>query len=118
MTFPSTRVDFEVIQQAPRTLAVEDKEFVTTFKPADATPSVLNLTKFKAGNTVANNVTFFDDGFEGKEISILGDGFTTAVHDTSKLITNAGANKLLAANKVYRFTLYKISTNLVWVEDA
>lgn len=104
----------ETIQEATRTLLVEDKEFIGTFKPADATPSVLNLKKWKAGNTGANNVTFFDDGFDGKEISVLGEGFTTVVHNAAKILTNTAANKLLAAGKVYRFTMYDGK----WVEDA
>lgn len=104
----------EVIQQAPVTKLVADREFITTFRGADSTPSVLNLTKFIAGNTGAQNVTYFDDGFDGQEISILGDGFTTLIHDAAKLLLNTGANKLLAVNKVYRFTRY----NVKWIEDA
>ena len=108
----------ERTQAAPVTKQVLDKEFVTSFKAVDATPSVLNLTKFMAGNTGAQNVTYFDDGFDGQEISVLGDGFTTIVHDTTKIATNTGANKLLAASKTYRFTRYTIGANKVWVEDA
>jgi len=108
----------EVIQQAPVTKMVADKEFVTTFRPAVATPSVLNLTKFIAGNTVANNITYFNDGFDGQQISIVGDGFTTVVHDTTKIATNTAANKLLATFKVYRFTRYTLAGNKVWIEDA
>lgn len=104
----------EVIQQAPTTKLVSDREFVTIFRSADATPSVLNLTKFIASNTGAQNVTYFDDGFDGQEISILGDGNTTLIHDAAKLLLNTGANKLLAANKVYRLTRY----NGKWIEDA
>ncbi len=104
----------EVVKQAPGTSQVLDKEFVGTFKAADTTPSVLNLIKFKAGNTVGNNVTYFDDGFDGQEISILGEGFTTLVYDVTKLLTNTAANKLLAAGKVYRLTRYDGK----WVEDA
>ncbi len=104
----------ERIQQAPTTKVVADREFVNTFKPADTTPSVLNLTKFAAGNTIANNVTYFDDGFDGQEISILGDGFTTLLHNVTKIALNTGANKLLSTLKVYRFTRY----NKVWIEDS
>jgi len=104
----------ELVIQAPMTLAAQPKEFISTFKAADATPSVLNLLKFKAGNTGANNITYFDDGFDGQPISILGDSFTTVVHDATKLLTNTAANKLLAAGKVYRFTRYDGK----WVEDA
>lgn len=117
MTTP-LRQNREVIIEAPATKLVLDKEFSDTFKAADATPSAKNLTRFKTGNTVANNVTYFDDGQEGQQINVLGDGFTTVVHDTTKIATSTGANKLLSANKVYRFTLYKIGADLVWIEDA
>jgi hypothetical protein len=69
---------------------------------------------FEAGNTVANNVTYFDDGQDGQQIAVLGDGFTMVVHDVAKLKTNTGANKLLSADKVYRFTRFAS----VWIEDA
>ena len=113
----TNRIRDEQVIEAPMTLLSQPKEFVSTFRAADATPSVLNLTRFKAGNTVANNITYFDDGFDGQQISILGDGFTTVVHDLgppAKIATNTAANKLLATNKVYRFTRY----DKVWVEDA
>ncbi len=116
MTAP-IRTTREVIIESPQTKLVLDKEFVSTFKAADATPSVLNLTKFKAGNSVANNVTYFDDGQDGQAISILGDGFTTVVHNLgppAKIATHGAANLLLLANKVYRFTRY----DSVWIEDA
>lgn len=114
MTFPVQRIQNERIQEAPTTKLVPDKEFVATFKVADTTPSVLNLTKFKAGNIVAGNITYFDDGFDGQEISILGDGFTTLVHDVTKLLTNTLGNKLMSAGKVYRLTRFDSK----WYEDA
>ncbi len=113
MTAP-TRITAEQAIEAPQTKLIADREFIGTFKAADATPSVANLKTFKAGNTVANNLTYFDDGQDGQPISILGDGFTTVVHDVTKLKTNTGANKLLAADKVYRFTRF----SSIWVEDA
>lgn len=107
------RVTQEQTIEAPQTKQFLDKEFYRRFTAADATPSVVNLKKFKAGNSVANNVTYFDDG-QGQDISILGDGFTTVVHNAAKIVTNTGANKLLAAGKVYRFTQY----DKIWYEDA
>lgn len=104
----------ELTHEAADTHTVLDREFVVVFKPADLTPSVLNKRVFVAGNTGAQNVTYFKDGFDGQSISILGDGFTTIVHDSTKIRTNAAANKLLAAGKVYRFTRF----NKVWIEDA
>lgn len=108
------RIPFEVIEEAPRTPLAEDKEFVGTLALSDATPSIMGSKKWKAGNTGAFSVTYFKDGYEGKDISILGDGNTTVTYDATKLLTNTGANKLLATGKVYRFTLYDGK----WVEDA
>src|SRR5882724_306369 len=113
MTFPVQRVQNERIQEAPTTKLVADKEFVVTFKVADTTPSVLNLHVFKAGNLVANNITYFDDGFDGQEISILGDGFTTLVHDVTRLLTNTLGNKLMLSGKVYHLTRFDSK----WIED-
>jgi len=104
----------ELIHEAPATHKVLDKEFVGTFGDGDITPSVLNLKKFKAGCTAPCNITYFDDGFDGLDISILGDGFSTVVHNASKIKTNTGANHLLTAGKVYHFTRY----DSIWVEDA
>lgn len=83
------------------------------FFAADTTPSVLNHEYWIANNTVATTVTDFDDGSDCHEIRILGDGFTTAANNVN-IKTNTGANKLLAANKLYRFT----HINGVWYEDA
>lgn len=113
MTNPLVQTN-EVIQQAPVTKTVSDKEFVGIFRAADTTPSVLNLTKVTAGNVGANDITYFDDGFDGKEISVLGDGFSTVKHNVAKIKTNTAADKLLSADKVYRFTRF----SNVWVEDA
>lgn len=113
MTLPH-RTTTERNIEAPETRLVAEKEFVQTFKDEDATPSVMNLKKFKAGSLAASLLTYFDDGQDGQEISILGDGLTTVVHNASKILTNTGANKLLATGKVYRFTRYDSK----WVEDA
>jgi hypothetical protein len=103
----------EVIFQAQVQFNVLEKIFPQKFKAADTTPSVLNLRKFLANNVGAVTVTQFDDGAEAQEISILGEGFTT-VANNANIKTNTGANKLLAANKIYRFT----RINGVWYEDA
>lgn len=107
----------EVTYEAPGTRKILDREFIHTFSAADATPSVDNKRVCAAGNVGANNVTYFDDGFDGQSISILGDGFTTVVHNLgppAKIATHNAANLLLLANKVYRFTRY----SKVWIEDA
>lgn len=104
----------ELTYEAPATHNVLDKEFVGALRPADPTPSVLNLTKFAAVNVAPVDVTYFDDGFDGQTIAILGDGQTTVKYNVTKLVTNTGADKLLQSLKVYRFTRY----DKVWYEDA
>lgn len=86
--------------------------FVNILTPASATPSVLNANIHKAGNSLVT-VTNFKDGQEGQYIKVLGDGLTT-IHNGVSIKTNTGADKLLAAGSVYRFTLY----DNIWYEDA
>lgn len=77
------------------------------------TISVLNVTRIRCSNTGAVTVTNFTGGQQGQEIKFLGDGFTTVANNTA-IKTNTAANKLLATNKVYTFTLF----GTVWVENA
>lgn len=77
------------------------------------TPSVSNVTGFLAGASTPITITNFLKGSDWQTISILGDGNTT-ISNNANIKTNTGANKLLAANKIYRFTC--ISN--VWYEDA
>lgn len=77
-----------------------------------ATPSVKGSEVWKAGGLVVT-ITNFQYGADGQRISILGDGNTTVSHNAN-IKTNTAANKLLAASKVYTFTL--ISN--VWYENA
>lgn len=77
------------------------------------TPNVSQLTLLVFQNTGAVSVTDLVGGNEGNELRIIGDGFTTLVFNT-RIVTNTGANKLLAANKYYSFTMF----NKVWIEHA
>lgn len=77
-----------------------------------ATPSVYGIEFLQNDGTV-RTVTNFTDGQLTQELRILGDGNLTIANNTF-IKTNTGANKLLAANKVYRFTFY----DPLWVEDA
>lgn len=103
----------ETIFEAPTTFNVLPRVKHQKFEATDTTPSVLNNKHWIANNTGAVTVTQFDDGAEAQEIAILGEGQTT-VANNANIKTNTGANKLLAANKVYRFTRF----NSIWVEDA
>ena len=75
-------------------------------------PSVKGSRVFKTSGSVLT-VTNFIDGSDQQTIRILGDGNMTVSHN-SNIKTNTAADKLLAVNKIYVFTL--ISN--VWIEDA
>jgi hypothetical protein len=78
---------------------------------ANATPNVEGFRNWFAQNVGAFNVTNFTTGRGGQRISVIGDGFTTVVNGAT-IKTTTGANKLLAANRVYDFIL----SNGVWIE--
>lgn len=87
--------------------------FKGNLKIGDTKPSVKNMERWKAVNTGAVTVTDFSNGQEGQHIMIRGDGHTT-VSNNSNIKTNTGANKLLAADKVYSFVLFDGE----WVEHS
>lgn len=96
--------------EAPTLRLVLDKNFYATL--IGITPSVKNLRFFKC-HTTPTTITDFVDGQQCQDITLLGTGNTTITNGT-KIKTNTGANKVLTANKVYRFTRY----DNVWYEDA
>lgn len=73
------------------------------------TPSILNNEYFTAND--GSTVTNFLYGQPPQTIKILGNG-SMIVSNNANIKTNTGANKTLAANKVYTFTLFDI-----WYED-
>jgi hypothetical protein len=89
---------------------VIEKQYVRKFKDGDTTPSVKDVKKCKCGTTVVT-ITDFDDAQDGQEIFILGNANTTVSHNAN-IKTNTGANKVLAADKVYIF----VNFNGVWIE--
>lgn len=76
------------------------------------TPNVDNVDLLILSG-VAVIVTDFKKGYNNQWLRILGDGSTT-IANNANIKTNTGANKLLLANVIYRFTYY----NKVWYEDA
>ena len=70
------------------------------------------VSRLKAANNSPQNVSYFVGGVEGQTIMVLGDGNTTIVN-SSDIRTNTGADKLLAAETVYTFTLF----DGVWYES-
>lgn len=100
----------EQIFNGPVQFNMLPKVFVGTFVSADATPSVKNIPVWKC-NTGVVTITDFDDGAEGQVIHLLGHTNTTITHGTN-IMTNTGANKTLAANRIYSF----VHINGVWYE--
>ena len=74
-------------------------------------PYVYNITVFTS-HTSPTTVTNFS-GAPGQTIRILGNGNTTISHNTT-IKTNTGANKVLAANRMYSFTLM---ADGIWYEQ-
>lgn len=106
----SHSINEEYTFNAPVTFNVLPVEFVGTL--TGTTPSVKGGKRWKGKGSVVT-VTNFLYGAAGQEIKVLGDGATTVSHNT-KIKTNTAANKLLATNKVYTFTLF----DNVWIENA
>ncbi len=107
----------DVLFKGRVTFTILPEQLQSSFALNDTTPSVKNACTWIAQNTAPVSVTNFDDGQPGQPIRILGDGFTTIVNGTN-IFTNTGANKLLAANRVYTFTYFQIGSTLKWVENA
>lgn len=85
---------------APTIFRLLPAEFVGMFAASDVTPSVANVRVWKCGGAVVT-ITDLDDASDGF-LAILGDGATTISHNAN-IKTNTGANKLLAANRIYLF---------------
>lgn len=103
----------EILFQGPVVFAELPQQPISEIARLDTTPSVLNRTRLKTRNTVATSITNFLGGQDGQEIKILGDAFTTLVNGTF-IKTNTAANKLLAVNKVYTFSLW----SGIWIENS
>ena len=86
---------------------------IDSIKKTATIPSVLNRNKLKCINTAPITITNFIGGAAGQTIQLLGEGQTTITNNTT-IKTNTGAAKLLAANKVYTFTLF----GAVWYENS
>ncbi len=116
----------EEIQQAPSSKLVLDKSFVRK-QPVVTTLDFTNVEYVRLDNTGAVTVTGAKGGQDGQTVRILGDGQTTISHNAAvtkpaePFLTNTGANKLLSANKVYRFNRFLNAgdpQNGKWIEDA
>lgn len=82
--------------------------------PAGITVPIIkgrNVLAFQ--NTAPLSITNFTGGALYQTIKLIGDGFTTLKHNAT-IKNNTGADKLLAVNKAYNYTLI----NNIWIEDA
>lgn len=99
----------EIIFLAPVIHSKLAKKFISTLKTS-TTPSVLDCEVWRSPSGPVS-VTNFTDGADGQDLYILGNGNLTLVHGTS-IKTSTGANKVLAANKIYHVKLI----DNVWYE--
>lgn len=102
--------DDEVIFNGPVTFNQTPK--VLRNKLFGGFPTVTNQSLFLS-HDAASIITDFQGGAEGQVLTILGNGNTTITHGTN-IFTNTGADKVLAADLVYRFTFI----NGKWYEDG
>lgn len=93
-----------------------DRRFVSKMKLNIATPNVKDLEHIVTNNTVATTYTNFLNGRDGQPLNILANDANTTIANNANIVTNTGANKLLAQGKVYRFHFYKATGK--WHEDA
>lgn len=106
------REQTDVIDEGQRTYQRQERIFASKFKSGDATPSIQDANAWACGTGVVV-ITKFRNGQNGQTIKLLGHANTTITHGTN-IFTNTGANKVLAANKVYTFTMF----NNLWYENA
>jgi hypothetical protein len=76
------------------------------FTSLDATPSVDQYLNFFTQNAGATLITAFDDATNGQTIRVLCTDANTTLVNGATIKTNTGANKVLAANRVYTFLYY------------
>lgn len=106
---PVPQIQEEASLEASASPVVLPKDYVGSLIKSNATPSVRNLTRLRAGG-VAVTITDFKDGQDGQTIKILGDGLTN-VASNANIVRGAGG--VLTSDRVYTFTNF----GGVWYED-
>ena len=91
----------QIIESPQLKLVLDEKEYDTLIS---TTPNVLNR-EYWLSHASAITVTDFLKGQEGQHLFILGNGNTTLTHGTN-IFTSTGANKVLAANKMYHLVYH------------
>lgn len=112
-------INNSIVPQVQREASIEGsvapvvlpKDFVARLSKGNATPSVRNLVRLRAGGDTVT-ITDFKEGQIGQSIKVLGDGFTT-VESNAKI--RRAATGLLENEKVYTFTYYE---DRIWYEDS
>src|SRR6267378_7619494 len=102
MTSPLDRVLHPTQFEGPTKFTTLPTQTVDKIKKNATTPNVLNLERLVTNNTIATTVTDFPGGADGQKLSILANDANTTIANNAKIVTNTGANKLLANGKVYR----------------
>lgn len=93
------RITHERVVEARTTRLVLD---VHTFDTLSGVIPDVSQREYWLSHSAAETVTNFLNGQEGQHLYILGNGNTELTHGTS-IFTSTGANKTLAADKMYHF---------------
>lgn len=79
-----------------------------------AIPDTTGTTFLVLNHSAPTIVTNFTGGYSGKTLRLLPVNSNVTIQNNTTIHTNTGANKLLAADKIYTFTNY----NGVWYENV
>lgn len=85
---------------------------VTTFADLDASPSVLTGTMFNCANSMATNVTNFDDGVDGKTITIRFTTGNTTIKQGASINNQSGGDVTVTVNTIKSYSRF----SGVWYE--
>ena len=112
MAWDTTKIDGNVVEPVDWNDQVDEiKDLVNgvgtpaSFVDLDTTPSVSVGRHFKTANTGATSITTFDDGTNGKEITIIGGDALTTFVDGATLKLNAGSDLIIGQYDVIKFIL-------------
>jgi hypothetical protein len=115
VTFPQEQR--EISLEGSVSPVVLPKDFVANLKKGEATPTVRNLVRLRAGGT-AVTITDFLHGQDGQCIEVLGDGVTDVQNNANIVRSTSG---VLEEGRIYRYTKYSDKddrTILRWYEHA
>lgn len=76
---------------------------VNTFINGATLPSVFGSRVWKTANTVATNITGFDEGSEGQEILVWSTDVNTTFVHSAGLLMKGGVNVTMTATETRRF---------------